>query len=324
MSEKMRSDRQIGQRLRLRDLFVFSTVAEHQSMAKAAAELGVTQPSVSEVIADLENNYGVKLFDRSARGVQLTAYGEALLRRTVVVFDEIRQSAMDIQSIADPTRGEIRIACWEGLSATILPDIVLHFARRHPHVIVHVDNLMSGTTEVSDLRNRLYDLALMRLDDVGVDRWGDELNIGTLYDDELVVAVGADNAWARRDKVRLADLMDEPWILSPPGFWHYLRTEEAFRAQGLALPQARIVTVTVALRMHLMAAGPYISVFTSGVMQHIARRFGIVALPIKLHTSRPWPVVVVTVKNRTLRPVVERFIQSPRDVAKSFSRDPTE
>ena len=324
MSEKMRSDRQIGQRLRLRDLSVFSAVAEHGSMAKAAAELGVTQPSVSEVIADLESAYGAQLFDRSPRGVQLTAYGEALLRRTVVVFDEIRQSAMDIQSIGDPTRGEVRLACWEGLSATILPDILVHFAQRHPRVIVHVDTVTSGTAEVSNLRNRLYDLALMRLDDAGVDRLDDDLNISTLYDDQLAVAVGAGNPWARRENVRLADLIDEPWILSPPGFWHYARTEEAFRAQGLALPQARILTVTVTLRMHLMAAGPYISVFTTGVMQQIAPRFSIVALPIKLRTSRPWPVVVVTVKNRTQRPVVERFIQSAREVAKSFTRDPTE
>lgn len=323
MSEKMRSDRQIGHRLRLRDLLVFSTVAEHRSMARAAVDLGVTQPSVSEVIADLESTYGVRLFDRSARGVQLTAYGEALLRRTAAVFDEIRQSAADIQSIDDPTRGEVRIASLEGLSATILSEILLQFARRHPHVTVHVDNMASNVMDMTGLRNRLYDLALARLDDWRGAGLGDDLDVSTLYDDNLVVAAGSNNPWTRRADIRLVDLMDEPWILSPPGFWHHTRTEEAFRALGLTLPQPRIVSVTIPLRMHLMAAGPYISVFSGTVMRQIARRFDIVALPVPL-PSQPWPVLVVTLKNRTLRPVVQRFIQSAHEVAKSFSDDPRE
>ena len=110
---KIGEESQIERRLRLRDLRIFSAVAEHRSMAKAAAALGVAQPSISEVISDLEHNYRVKLFDRSPRGVQLTAYGEALLKRSIVVFDEIRQSARDIEFLADPTVGQIRIACVE-------------------------------------------------------------------------------------------------------------------------------------------------------------------------------------------------------------------
>ena len=87
------------------------------------------------------------------------------------------------------------------------------------------------------------------------------------------------------------------------------------------MPKPRIVSVTIPLRMHLMAAGPYISVFTGTVMRQLARRFDIVALPVTL-PNQPWPVVVVTLKNRTLRPVVERFIESAHEVAKSFSDDP--
>ena len=86
---KILTDRQISGRLRLRDLFVFSVVAQHGSMARAATDLGVSQPTVSEVISNLEHAYGVSLFDRSTRGVQLTIYGEALLKRSVTVFDEL-------------------------------------------------------------------------------------------------------------------------------------------------------------------------------------------------------------------------------------------
>jgi hypothetical protein len=66
---------QIGRRPRLWDLHVFSTVVQRGSMAKAAQHLGVSQPAVSEVIADLEHALGVRLLDRSAQGIEPTIYG---------------------------------------------------------------------------------------------------------------------------------------------------------------------------------------------------------------------------------------------------------
>ena len=110
-------------------------------MAKAAAELRVAQPTVSEVIANLENAYGVQLFDRSPRGVEPTVYGRALLKRSVAVFDEIKQSGKDIEFLTDPTVGELRIGCVESLSATIVPQLILRFSHQYPGVIVHVDDL---------------------------------------------------------------------------------------------------------------------------------------------------------------------------------------
>jgi DNA-binding transcriptional LysR family regulator len=95
-------ERQIGRRLRLRDLFVFSTVVEYGSMARAAAKLGVSTPSISEVIAELEHAVGVRLLDRSSTGVVATLYGDALLARGRAAFDELRQGIRDIEFIADP------------------------------------------------------------------------------------------------------------------------------------------------------------------------------------------------------------------------------
>jgi DNA-binding transcriptional LysR family regulator len=118
---------ELGRRLRLRDLHVFSMVVECGSIAKAAAELRVAQPTVSEVIANLENAYGVQLFDRSPRGVEPTVYGRALLKRSVAVFEEIKQSGRDIEFLTDPTVGELRIGCVESLSATIVPQLILRF-----------------------------------------------------------------------------------------------------------------------------------------------------------------------------------------------------
>src|SRR5215468_9390587 len=140
-TRKIDWDSHIGRRLRLRDLHVFFTVAECGSMAKAASELGVAQPTVSEVITDLEHTYGVRLFDRSPRGVEPTVYGRALLKRSIAVFDEIKQSGKDIEFLADPTVGELRIGCVESLSATIVPQLILRFSQQFPGVVVHVDDL---------------------------------------------------------------------------------------------------------------------------------------------------------------------------------------
>src|SRR6267142_4579208 len=123
MLRKIDWDNQIGRRLRLRDLHVLFTVAQHGSMAKAAAQLGVSTPTVSEVIADLEHGLGVRLLDRSPKGVEPTIYGDALLKRTLIVFDELKQSIKDLEFLADPTTGEVRIACPLAIAFTVIPHV---------------------------------------------------------------------------------------------------------------------------------------------------------------------------------------------------------
>src|SRR3954467_2531077 len=140
MLKKIDWDRQIGRRLRLRDLHVFSTVAQCGSMSKAAAQLEVSPPTVSEIIANLEHGIGVRLLDRSPRGVEPTRYGHALLKRTLVVFDELKQGIKDIEYLSDPTLGEVRIACTTATMGFI-PQVVQCFAQQYPRAIVYQDDV---------------------------------------------------------------------------------------------------------------------------------------------------------------------------------------
>src|SRR5262252_2555945 len=130
---------QIGRRLKLRDLHVFSTVVQRGSMAKAARELGVSHPAVSEVIADLEHALGVKLLDRSAQGVEPTVYGDALLTRSVAVFDDLKQIIRDIQFLSDATTGEVRVGSMEAPWFALLPDVIRRFSQQYPRIEVHTD-----------------------------------------------------------------------------------------------------------------------------------------------------------------------------------------
>lgn len=255
-------EKQIGRRIRLRDLHVLSMVAEQGSMAKAAAELGISQPAVSDVIANLEYTLGVRLFDRARWGVEPTIYGQVLLKRSLAAFDELKQGVRDIEFLSDPTSGELRVGCVETLSATLVPQIILRFSQRYPRVVVHVDDWTAPAVELPGLRDRKYDLILVRLvKPLSDGHFPDDLDAECIFSDQLVVATGMHNRWARRRKIDLGELVDEPWILAPPGTWNYSGVAEAFKALGLDVPKASLVSVSVALRTRLLANGPFLAAF---------------------------------------------------------------
>jgi DNA-binding transcriptional LysR family regulator len=318
MRKKIDWENQLGRRLKLRDLHVFFAVAARGSMAKAAAQLEVTAPTVSEVIADLEHALGVKLFDRSPQGVETTIYGKALLRRGLVAFDELKQGIRDIEFLADPTVGELRIGCTESISAATLPMIIDRFSKQYPGVVLDVEDI-DFRSFVPKLRDRTFDLVLTRRGLPGADREPiHDLNIEILFDDELVVAAGMHTRWARRRKIDLAELADQRWILSAPGTWNYGVLAEAFQSRGLDMPSLSVKTLSVHLRTNLLATGQFVTAFPRSVLHLYADRFLLKALPLDLPV-RPWPVRLLTLKDRTLSPLVERFIECSRDVVKSIA-----
>ncbi len=162
MARRTNWENQIGRRLRLRDLHVLSVVIKHGSMAKAAAELGISQPGVSDVITNLENALGVRLFDRKPQGVEPTVYGNALLKRSLAAFDELKQGIRDIEYLSDPTRGELRIGCAIAISATFLPSMIQQFSRAYPRVILHVNEVPPPRQDLTGLRDRTCDVILGR------------------------------------------------------------------------------------------------------------------------------------------------------------------
>jgi len=314
-------DGHIGRRLRLRDLRVFFIVVQCGSMAKAAAQLRVSQPAVSQVIGDLEHAVGITLLDRTSRGVEPTIYGRALLARARAAFDELRQGIRDIEYLTDPTTGELQIGCSEVLSATILPPIIHRFSQTYPRVIVHVNDV-PPTQEQSGSFDRKSDLILGRwIRPVPVNAGSNDLNVEVLFNDQLVVVAGMHSRWGRRRKIDLAELSDEPWLLAPPGNWNYSGTEEAFRGAGLTMPRVALVTVSVPLRAYLLTNGPYVATAPISTVHLSADRSALKVLPIKL-PALPRPVVIITLKNRTLSPIVERFIECARMVTKSISIQP--
>jgi DNA-binding transcriptional LysR family regulator len=312
-------DNHIGRRLRLRDLRVFFAVVQSGSLAKAATQLRVSQPAVSQVIADLEHGLGVKLFDRSSRGVEPTIYARALLGRGRVAFDELRQGIRDIEFLSDPTAGELTIGYPESIQA-ILPEIIAGFSEKHPRVVMRTDVVPSPALKFGGLRERTHDLVFARVPTPLLPGYSvEDLNVEVLFDDPLVVVAGVQNPWTRRRKVDLADLVDEPWILSPPGTMAHDRVAEAFKVRGLQGPRASLVTFAMDLRAKLLSHGRFITVVPRSLLHPNGDRPALKMLPVDL-PSRPWQVVILTLKNRTLSPVVERFIGFARKVTKELAK----
>lgn len=310
----MEWESRLGRRLRLRDLYVLSAVVKTGGMAKAARQLAMTQPSVSAAIANLEHMLGVSLLDRSPSGVVPTLYAEAMLRRSVVVFDELKQSVRDVETLADPSIGELRIGAAELINATVVPRFIEYFSKRYPRVLVHVQDIPPPGVTSAGLRNREFDVVVAR--QPPGDRTPDDLNLEFLLNDPLIIAAGLRSQWAHRRQVDLAELIEEPWILPPPGSWNYTRLSEACQIRGVAMPTVRLSGFSMHLANHFVANGPYLTAHPRSV----AKFFSLKALPVKL-PHRPWPIVIATRKHRTLSPVVERFLECTREVAKTFATD---
>lgn len=303
----------IGRRVRLRDLHVLSAVVRWGSISKAASHLAMSQSSVSEAIANLEDALGVRLLDRNPQGIEPTIYANALIKRGHAVFDELRQGIRDIEFLADPTQGEVRIACPELLSAGLLPATIDRLSRRYPKIVVRVAQMDTTTLEFRELQERKVDLMLTRIGKTFAD---DDLDVEVLLQDPHFVVAGAGSPWARRRKLTLQELVNEPWIF-PPNHVVMALIKEAFQAHGLPVPAESVTAASILLRNQLLTTGRFLTMLPDSVLRYTAKQWSIKALPIDLRIE-PWPIAILTLKNRTLSPVVQLFIDNLRAVAKSI------
>jgi DNA-binding transcriptional LysR family regulator len=263
----------------------------------------------------LERTIGVRLLDRNPQGVDPTEYGRALLDGGVAVFDGLRQAAKNIEFLADPAAGEVRVGCTPLLAASFVSALVDRLSRRYPRIVFHV---VTGYVEPlhRELIERNVDLLIVWRFGRVVD---ERLDFEVLFDDSCVVATGAQSPWARRRRIGLAELANESWVLPPPGSWIGSVAREAFRASGLDYPRATVVTDSPQVRISLLETGRFVTIFPASAMKFPAGRSEIKVLPVELPMAR-LANGIVTLKNRTLSPVTQLFIDCAREVAKPLAK----
>jgi DNA-binding transcriptional LysR family regulator len=301
----LRDPDKLASRLKLRHLNVLRAVARCGSIRKAAGELSLTQPAVSKTVAELEALVEVPLFDRTVQGVEPTAYGRALLRRAGVVLDELTQGMRDLSFLADPSRGELRVGASEGVAAGLLPAAVSLMLERHPGVSIHVVNAESMFAYLRELRERTIELAVGRVPEGLTEP---DIEATPIAAEPLVVACGLQHPMARRRKVALADLADQRWILPPPGTAMAALVGRLFERARVPQPHASVVTMSIAMRLHLMSTGRFVTTLPQSMLRHSPLRKEFKVLPVAV-PGDPGQVAVVRLKDRTLSPVAERFVQ---------------
>jgi DNA-binding transcriptional LysR family regulator len=233
----------------------------------------------------------------------------------VAAFDDLRQAVKNIEFLADPLAGEIRIGCTPILAASFVSGVVDRLSRRYPRIVFH---LMTAYLEPlrRELNERNVDLLIVRRFPPAAD---ERVDFESLFDDSYVVAAGAQNQWARRRRIELAELASEPWTLPPQGSVIGTLAMEAFHARGLDYPRTTVVTDSPQARASLLMSGRFITIFPASVLGLLKMPSEIKVLPVDLPMARV-PNVIVTVKNRILSPVAQLFIEQAREVAKPLAK----
>ena len=301
-------------RLKLRDLDILLAVVETGSMGKAANRLNVSQPAISKAIVELEHALGVKLLDRSRRGVVPTAYGSALAKRSVAIFNDLRQGVQDIDFLSDPTTGEIRIGTTQPLAMALVCPVIDRLSRKYPRTFFHI---VAGDSAAlyREVVDRNLELAICRM----IGRLPDELAAEILFYDTLAVMTAAKNPLTRRRKLTLAQIADEPWTLLPSDSFFGAVIAEAFRANGHEPPRPTVTSLSFKVHDEMLATGRFLTVMPGFMQLVISHNPPLKTLPVALRNPRT-PIGLITLKIRMLTPLAQMFVDNIRARAKGMNK----
>jgi DNA-binding transcriptional LysR family regulator len=260
----------------------------------------------------MERELEVRLLDRTPRGVEPTAYGRVLVKRGLAIFDEFRQGVQELEHLADPTAGELRIGSSEGMAAGVLPEIIRKMSRSHPRIVINVAQALFATTQYRDLHERRVDLLFGRV--FGPPPPEEGVLVEKLFDDNVVVVVGNHHPLARSRRLTLANLAEQSWILPPPGSEPGRLAAEIFASSRMELPHAPVTTISIHLALRLLTSEPLVALLPSTVMRHGGHERTLKVLPIRLPAQHR-PVGAIMLKDRTPNPLVQVFLECARQAA---------
>jgi DNA-binding transcriptional LysR family regulator len=313
--EAMEFDDRVLRRLKLSDLRLLQAVVQFGGMGKAAARLNISQPAVSKAVATLEHTLGVRLLDRGPQGITATRYGQALLEGGAVIFDELRQRVKEIEFLADPTAGELRVGSNSAQMAGMMGAFIKRILARYPRISFHVTEAETFTLLHQQLRARDIDLVLGR---VPAGFAEEDMEAHILAEERLAIVAGAQSHWARRRRLDLGDLAGASWVLPPYSSVVGALIAAAFRAAGAQVPRPSVATLSIQLTNNLLMTGPFLGILPGSMLRFGGKSLGLKALPVEF-PARPRSLAIITLKNRTLSPVARLFIDCARESAAPFA-----
>jgi DNA-binding transcriptional LysR family regulator len=283
----------------LQQLRSFSAVARRRHFTRAAAELHIGQPAVSQHIRRLEAELGVRLLSRTTRSVELTEAGTLLLQRVERALGELDAGLAELAELRGLVRGRLTIGAMQWLEPYDLAAALSTFHSLHPAIDIRVVEEVAQSMLNGVLADRL-DVAFVPIDEglpAGLDA---EL----LFEDELVLVVSREHPLARRSHVRMTSLREEPFVFLREGTGLRRALEVAARGAGFE-PQVRFETNELARVLALVARG----LGVSAVSRAVAEAAGDQVAAISLRPALRRQVGIVWRSGRHRTPAANAFLE---------------
>lgn len=257
----------------LRKLSIFSRVAELGSIQAAAAELHIAQPAVTIAVQKLQQELGVKLFNRVGRGIRITSEGEAVLQQAQQILaqvDALKQSVGERQQLLS---GELSLSCPAMLATYFLPKPLGQFLSLHPQLRANINQ--DGTQNIrQQLLKGELDLGIVSLDK---DTDHSALELAPLVKEQIVLCTPKQHPWAEKKSISLAQLDGTPMVLYEQGYYLREHFSQLCVAQDVA-PDVRLQTNFLPLLISSVKEGMGTTI---GLKMMATQESGLTGLPFR-------------------------------------------
>jgi DNA-binding transcriptional LysR family regulator len=306
-----RLERWIGRKFRLRHLELIAEIYDCRSILKASRRLSLTQPTVTKALQDVEATLGLKLFERSNRGIEPTEYGEIFARHAKVLLAQLRHAAEELENLRVGYSGKVSVGTLLAASASILPDAIVLLKKERPGVAISV---IVGTYDIlmPSLLAGDLDMVLGRLPAQGRSR---ALVYEEFYAEPICVVARRGHPLTRKRRLALRDLANEPWLLPLPETELHRQIERAFIDAGASLPKNVIESVSILTNRVLLRKSDCLGVMPYHVALDDVEHGLLAILPVKLK-SLEGPVGVIVRAPGDLPPAASALRECLRAAAK--------
>lgn len=300
-------------RLKTRHLMLLLHLDEQGSVLRAAEAACMTQPAASKLLAEMEGLLGVPLFERHARGVQPTWYGQVLIRRARSALLEIGRAQEEIAALRDGRMGQASVGTVVNPGTNLVPAAVAAIKRDHPGILVRVEMDYSRPL-VAKLLDGQLDLVVGRIMEPA---GGMELEFEPLADEPHSVIVRGEHPLAGRQRLVHADLAPFGWILPPPDSVLRTRLETMFLERGLTPPDNVVETSSLPVTVNLLRASDLLAALpVEAVAAYLSAR-QLAVLPLELGVGME-SFGIIRRRGHLLSPAAQRVLEALRTVARAL------
>jgi DNA-binding transcriptional LysR family regulator len=294
--------------LKPRHLQMLVSLDDFRNVGKVAASLNVTQPAVSRALGELERGLGLSLFERSARGVHPTAYGECMIRHARAVLGGLAVAREELRSLMLGASGKASVGALPAAAPALLPRAIALLKQRSPNTTVFI---REGTMDVllPELRTGKLDLIVGTLPHAGAGR---DLEEKILFEERTTVVAGRAHALTRRRKLDWADLGDYPWVLPPSGSLLRDPLEAELQRHGVPIPANSIESLSVHVIVMYLQITNALACLSREVARHYEELDLISILPLEL-PEMVRPVGMTWSRARTLSPGAQLVMRCLED-----------